>query len=74
MSSLNVDEHVTSLPEDARLVSRCPALSARRTRRARLVVLAVAASVVATGAIAVGLPATGLAIYLAATLPFAFFS
>jgi hypothetical protein len=49
-------------------------LTARRARRARLVALAVAASVVATGAIAVGLPATGLAIYLAATLPFAFFS
>ena len=74
MSSLNIGQHVTSLPEDARLVSRCPALSARRTRRARLVVLTVAASVFATVAIAAGLPATGLTIYLAATLPFAFFS
>ena len=74
MSSLNVDEHVTSLSEDTRLVPRCPALTARRTRRARLVVLTVAASVFATVAIAAGLPATGLTIYLAATLPFAFFS
>jgi hypothetical protein len=74
MSSLNIGQHVTSLSEDTRLAPRCPALTARRARRARLVALAVAASVVATGAIAVGLPATGLAIYLAATLPFAFFS
>jgi hypothetical protein len=74
MSSLNIGQHVTSLSEDTRLVPCCPALTARRTRRARLLALTVAASAVATGAIAVGLPATGLAIYVAATLPFAFFS
>jgi hypothetical protein len=74
MSSLDIGQHVTSLSEDARLVPRCPALTARRIRRARVLVLTLGASVVATVAIAAGLPATGLAIYLAATLPFAFLS
>jgi len=74
MSSLDIGQHVTSLSEDARLVPRCPASTARRIRRARVLVLTLGASVVATVAIAAGLPATGLAIYLAATLPFAFLS
>jgi hypothetical protein len=74
MSSLNVGQHVTSGSEEARLVPRRPALTALRVRRTRLFALTVAASVVATAAIAAGLPAVGLAIYLAATLPFAFFA
>ena len=74
MTSLNIGQCVTSGSEEARLVPRCPALTARRVRRTRLLALTVAASVVATVAIAAGMPAVGLAIYLAATLPFAFFS
>jgi hypothetical protein len=37
-------------------------------------VLTVASSAIAAIAIAVGLPSMGIAVYLAATLPFAFFS
>jgi hypothetical protein len=74
MSSLNIGQHVEVGSEETRLAPRCPALTARRSRRVRLLAVTVAASVVATGAIAVGLPAVGLVVYLVATLPFAFFS
>jgi hypothetical protein len=74
MSGANPGQHVTPASEDSPALKRCEGLAARHARRARLLVLTVMASVLAIVAITAGLPATGLAIYLAATLPFAFFS
>ncbi|MGF6723914.1 hypothetical protein P3T43_003279 [Paraburkholderia sp. GAS41] len=74
MSSLNIGQPTPSVTQEAGVELRSPALTARCARRARLLGITVLASVVATVAIAAGLPAMGLGIYLVATLPFAFFS
>ncbi|SDH79733.1 hypothetical protein [Paraburkholderia phenazinium] len=74
MAGTNIGQHVSPASEDLPALQRCEALTARRARRIRLLVLTVTASVLAIVAISAGLPSTGLAIYLAATLPFAFFS
>jgi hypothetical protein len=49
-------------------------IARRQSQRRSLAAWAVAGSFVAALVIAVGLPATGIAVYVAATLPFAFFS
>lgn len=49
-------------------------VSAQQAARRWVVALALVGSAVAAIAIAAGLPATGLAIYLTLTLPFVFFS
>ncbi|KAA0997847.1 hypothetical protein FVF58_47230 [Paraburkholderia panacisoli] len=49
-------------------------VSAQQAASRRLVALALIGSAVAAIAIATGLPATGLAIYLMLTLPFVFFA
>ncbi|HWJ40322.1 MAG TPA: hypothetical protein VNT29_04295 [Candidatus Limnocylindrales bacterium] len=49
-------------------------VSAQQAARRWLVALALIGSAVAAVAIATGLPATGLAIYLMLTLPFVFFA
>ncbi|EUC12324.1 hypothetical protein [Paraburkholderia hospita] len=54
--------------------SRRADLSAPQATRRWLVALALIGSAVAAVAIATGLPATGLAIYLMLTLPFVFFA
>lgn len=74
MAGVNIGQHAEPASEDLPALKRCEVLAARRARRMRLLLLTVTASVLAIVAISAGLPATGLAIYLAATLPFAFFS
>jgi hypothetical protein len=74
MAGVNIGRHAEPASEDLSVLKRCEVLAARRARRTRLLVLTVTASVLAIVAISAGLPATGLAIYLAVTLPFAFFS
>jgi hypothetical protein len=48
-------------------------IAARQTRRRTLLAVSLGGTVLAAIAITVGLPATGLAVYIAATLPFALF-
>jgi hypothetical protein len=74
MASMNPGQHVAPASEDLPALKRCEVLTARHARRVRLLVLTAVASVLAVVAISAGLPATGLAIYLAATLPFVVFS
>jgi hypothetical protein len=48
-------------------------VTGRRTRQRTLLAVSLGGTVVAAIAITLGLPATGLAVYIAATLPFALF-
>jgi len=48
-------------------------IAGRQTRRRTLLSVSLGGTVVAAIAITLGLPATGLAVYIAATLPFALF-
>lgn len=48
-------------------------IAGRQTRRRTLLAVSLSGTVVAAVAITLGLPATGLAVYIAATLPFALF-
>jgi putative exporter of polyketide antibiotics len=48
-------------------------VAGRQTRRRALLAVSLGGTVVAAIAITLGLPATGLAVYIAATLPFAIF-
>ena len=48
-------------------------IAGRKTRQRTLLAVSLAGTVVAAIAITLGLPATGLAVYIAATLPFALF-
>jgi hypothetical protein len=48
-------------------------IAGRQTRRRTLLAVSLGGTVVAAVAMTVGLPATGLAVYIAATLPFALF-
>ena len=48
-------------------------IAGRQTRRRTLLAVSLGGTVVAAIAITLGLPATGLAVYIAATLPFALF-
>jgi hypothetical protein len=48
-------------------------IAGRQTRRRSLLAVSLGGTVVAAIAITLGLPATGLAVYIAATLPFALF-
>ncbi|MEW6345172.1 MAG: hypothetical protein RXR20_08895 [Paraburkholderia sp.] len=74
MARMNPGQRIAPASEDLPAPACCEVLAARRARRMRLLLLTVAASVLAVAAISAGLPATGLAVYLAVTLPFAFFS
>ena len=74
MFGLHIGRPITPSHDDASPVKRGAELAGRHASRARLFVLTIAASIVAAIAIAAGSPATGLAVYLAATLPFVFFS
>ncbi len=48
-------------------------IDGQQTRRRMLLAVSLGGTVVAAVAITLGLPATGLAVYIAATLPFALF-
>ena len=48
-------------------------IAAQQSRRRALLALSLGGTVAAATAITLGLPATGLAVYIAATLPFALF-
>jgi Flp pilus assembly protein TadB len=48
-------------------------IAGRQTRRRTLLAVSLGGTMVAAVAITLGLPATGLAVYIAATLPFALF-
>ena len=48
-------------------------IAGRKTRQRTLLAVSLCGTVVAAIAITLGLPATGLAVYIAATLPFALF-
>lgn len=48
-------------------------IAGQQTRRRTLLAVSLAGTAVAAIAITLGLPATGLAVYIAATLPFALF-
>ncbi|MFM0392876.1 hypothetical protein [Paraburkholderia phytofirmans] len=74
MSSLNIRQHAALSLDDTRDTLQRASLAGRKTARRRTLALTVASSAVAAIAIAVGLPSMGIAVYLAATLPFAFFS
>ncbi|WGS51982.1 hypothetical protein LFL96_27635 [Paraburkholderia sp. D15] len=74
MSSLNIRENAAAPPLSASDRSHRASLVRRQAAGRRKVVLSVASGTVAAIAIAVGLPSMGIAVYLAATLPFAFFS
>ncbi|WNC93034.1 hypothetical protein RI103_19520 [Paraburkholderia sp. FT54] len=74
MSSLNIRQNaVASLDENSDTLHRA-SLAGRKKARQRTLSLTVASGAIAAIAIAVGLPSMGIAVYLAATLPFAFFS
>jgi hypothetical protein len=74
MSSLNIRQYAVTSPDDRGDTSHRNYLAGRQAARRRTLALAVASAAVAAIAIAAGLPSTGIAVYLAATLPFAFFS
>lgn len=75
MSSLNIREHgVVTAPDSPGDRSQRASIPQRQAARKRIMVLSVASGTVAAIAIAAGLPSMGIAVYLAATLPFAFFS
>ena len=74
MSSLNTRQHAAVSLDDTGDIPQRASLAGRKTVRQRTLALTVASSAIAAIAIAVGLPSTGIAVYLAATLPFAFFS
>ena len=74
MSSLNIRPYAAASQNDVSGTQHRSAISSRQTRRRRMLALTVASSAVAAIAIAAGLPSTGIAVYLAATLPFAFFA
>jgi hypothetical protein len=74
MSSLNTRQHAAVSLDDTSDISQRASLAGRKTARQRTLALTVASSAIAAIAIAVGLPSMGIAVYLAATLPFAFFS
>ncbi|MFM0625117.1 hypothetical protein [Paraburkholderia xenovorans] len=74
MTSLNTRQHAAVSLDDTGDVPQRASLAGRKTARQRTLALTVASSAIAAIAIAVGLPSTGIAVYLAATLPFAFFS
>jgi hypothetical protein len=74
MSSLNIRQHAAVSLDDTSDTPQRASLAGRKTARQRTLVLTVASSAIAAIAIAVGLPSMGIAVYLAATLTFAFFS
>lgn len=74
MSSLNVRPYAAASQGSLDDTRHRASLVGRQAARRRTLTLAIASSAVAAIAIAAGLPSTGIAVYLAATLPFAFFS
>lgn len=74
MSSLNTHQHAAVSLDDTSDTPQRASLGGRKTARQRTLALSVAGGAVAAIAIALGLPSMGIAVYLAATLPFAFFS
>ena len=74
MSSLNLRQYAVTSEDDRGDTSHRACLAGRQAVRRRTLALTVASTAVAVIAIAAGLPSTGIAVYLAATLPFAFFS
>ncbi|MFM0211944.1 hypothetical protein PQQ96_31615 [Paraburkholderia sediminicola] len=74
MSSLNIRQYAVTSPDDRGDTSHRATLTGRQAVRRRTLALTVVSAAVAAIAIAAGLPSMGIAVYLAATLPFAFFS
>ncbi len=74
MAGPNIHQYATQPQDETRDTKRRLNIAGRESRRRWLLTSAVTASLVAAVAMAVGLPATGIAAYVVATLPFAFFS